>query len=86
VPHGKKLRLTRHTPKTITTKTAPRAELERTQAEGGMAVEDKELVAGRRALATVVVDTEGWPIAAVELAVPAQAYTRDEMLGNLAPR
>ena len=78
-----KLRLTRHTPKTITTKTALRAELDRIQAEGGMAVEDEEAVAGRRALAAVVVDTEGWPVAAVELAVPAQAYTRDELVEQL---
>jgi DNA-binding IclR family transcriptional regulator len=48
-----------------------------------MAVEDEEPVAGRRALAAVVVDTEGWPVAAVELAVPVQAYTRDELVEQL---
>lgn len=81
-----KLRLTRHTPKTITTKTALRAELERIQAEGGMAVEDEELIAGRHALAAVAIDTEGWPVAAVELAVPAQAYTRDELVEQLGSK
>lgn len=44
-----KLRLTRYTPTTITTKTALRTELERIAADGGVAVEDEELSAGRRA-------------------------------------
>jgi IclR family pca regulon transcriptional regulator len=75
-----KLRLTRRTPKTLTTKTALRAELDRIAARGGIAIEDEELLAGRRALATVVVDTECRPVAAVELAVPAEACTRSELL------
>lgn len=76
-----KLRLTRSTPNAITTKSALRAELERTAANRGVAVEDEELSAGRRAIAAVVVDAEGRPIAAVELAVPAEAYTHSELLG-----
>jgi DNA-binding IclR family transcriptional regulator len=48
-----------------------------------MAVEDEELAVGRRALAAVVVDAEGLPVAAVELAVPVQAYTREELLEHL---
>ncbi len=81
-----KLRLTQRTSKTIATKTALRAELERIVAEGGVAVEDPELLAGRRALAAVVVDTEGWPVAAVELTVPAAAYTSNELLEQLGPK
>jgi IclR family pca regulon transcriptional regulator len=81
-----KLRLTKRGPRTITTKTALRAELERIAAEGGLAVEDEELLAGRRAIAAVVVDGEGAAIAAVELAVPAQAYARERLLKELGPR
>lgn len=80
------LRLTRRGPKTITTKTALRAELERIIAEKGLAVEDEELLAGRRALAAVVVDEKGTAIAAVELAVPAGSYTREQLLKELGPK
>jgi IclR family pca regulon transcriptional regulator len=75
-----KLRLARRAPKTITTKTALRTELERILAGGGVAVEDEELIDGRRALAAVVADTEGQPVAAVELAVPAGAHTCSELV------
>ncbi len=81
-----KLRLTKRGPKTITTKTALRAELERILAGGGVVEEDEELLAGRRALAAVVVDGEGAAIAAVELAVPAQAYPGERLLKELGPR
>jgi IclR family pca regulon transcriptional regulator len=81
-----KLRLTKRAPKTLTTKTALRAELERIAAEGGVAVEDEELLAGRLALAAVVVDGEGTAIAAVEVAVPAKAYTREGLLKELGPK
>jgi DNA-binding IclR family transcriptional regulator len=40
--------------------------------------EDEELLAGRRAIAAVVRDTESQPVAAVELAIPTDAYTRPE--------
>jgi DNA-binding IclR family transcriptional regulator len=79
-----KLRLSRRTPRTITTKAALRTELERT-AEDGLAVEDEELLAGRRALAAAVLDTHGQPLAAVELAVPADAYTREQLVKQLGP-
>ncbi len=79
------LRLTRLTSSTITTKTAFRAELERIVVDGGVAVEDGELSVGRRATAAIVVDSEGQPIVAVELAVPADAYIRRELL-ELAPK
>jgi IclR family pca regulon transcriptional regulator len=81
-----RLRLARRTPKTITTKTALHAELERIVAEGGVAVEDEELSTGRRAIAAVVADVEGRPAAAVELAVPAKACTREELLDQFGPK
>lgn len=79
------LRLARHTRKTITTKTALRAELERIVSEGGVAVEDEEFSIGRRAIATVV-NVEGLPLAAVELAVPAVEYTRKALSELLGPK
>lgn len=80
-----RLRLSRRTPKTITKKAALRAELEATAAEG-LAVEDEELLAGRRGLAAAVLDEQGEPLAAVELAAPADAYTRAELVGQLGPK
>ncbi len=81
-----KLRLSKRGPKTIVTKTALRAELERIAADGGLAVEDEELLAGRRAIAVVVVDGEGGAIAAIDLAVPEPAYARERLLKDLGPR
>ncbi len=81
-----KLRLKRRAPKTITTKTALRAELERILAQGGIAIEDEEVCTGRRALAAVVADREGRPAAVIELTVPAQAYTPRELLEQLGPK
>ena len=80
------LRLTRRTPKTITAKTALRAELERIVVKSRVAIEDEELSAGRRAIATAVMDPEGRPIAAVELAVPAEAYTDKALLTKHGPQ
>jgi IclR family transcriptional regulator, KDG regulon repressor len=79
------LPLTRHTAKTIVTKTALHAEFARIVAEGGVAIEDEECSAGRRAIAAVVQDTEGRPVAVVELVVPAEAYAHKELL-RLGPR
>lgn len=79
------VRLARRTPKTITAKAALRDELEAT-AEHGWAVEDEELLVGRRALAAAVLDEQGSPLAAVELAVPAGAYTRKQLVEKLGPK
>jgi DNA-binding IclR family transcriptional regulator len=81
-----KLRLRRRTPKTIVTKGALRAELERIVSEGGVAVEDEELHDGRCALAAVVPDTGDRLIATVELTVPVQAYTRNELTEQFGPK
>ncbi len=79
------LRLTRRTPKTIVTKTALRAELQPILAKDGVVIDNEESSAGRCALAPAVADTEGRPVAVVELVVPAEAYTRKKLL-DLAPR
>ncbi len=81
-----KLRLTKRGPKSTTTKTALRAELNRIADEGGLVMEDEELLAGRRAIAAVVVDGEGAAVAAVELAVPAQAFAGGQLVKKLGPR
>jgi DNA-binding IclR family transcriptional regulator len=80
------LRLGRRGPKTITTKTALRAELERVLAGQGVAIEDEELLAGRRAVAAAVLDKDGHAVAAVELAVPVQACSREELLAQFGPK
>ncbi len=80
-----KLRLTRRTAKTIVTKTKLRAELELLVAGDGVATEDEEFSAGRRAVAAAVTGADGWPVAAVELGAPAGAYTREELLDHLGP-
>ncbi len=51
-----------------------------------MAIEDEELLAGRRAIAVAVLDKEGRAVAAVELAVPAQAYSREELQAQFGPK
>ena len=80
-----KLRLTKRGPKSITTKTALREELERVLRRG-VALEDEELLAGRRAIASVVVDGDGVAVAAVELAVPASAYASEQLVKSSARR
>lgn len=81
------LHLTRRAPRSIATKTALRTELERIAAsDDGLAVEDEELFAGRCALAAPVEDGEGKALAAIELAAPADAYTRAQLLEQLGPR
>ncbi len=79
-----KLHLSKRGPNTIMTKTALRVDLERTASEE-VAVEDEELLAGRLAIAAVVVDTEGAPVGAVELAVPTSAYAREQLQKELGP-
>jgi DNA-binding IclR family transcriptional regulator len=80
------LQLRRRGPKSIDTKKALRVEFEQVVAKGGVAVEDEELSAGRRAIAAAVMDQEDRPVAAVELAVPAEAYTGKALLAELGPK
>lgn len=76
-----RLQLKRHGPKAIATKKALRAELEEIGAHG-FAIEDEELIVGRRALAAAVVDGEGRAVAAVELAVPSRVCASELMAGT----
>ena len=79
------LTLRRHASRTLTSTKALRAELSRIAAAGGVAVEDEELHAGRCALATTVLDADRRQVAAVEVAVPATAYTIGELLEHVGP-
>ncbi len=79
-----KLRLVKYGPKTIATKAALREELARGLAREGVALEDEELLAGRRAVAAAV-EVENGAVAAVELAVPASEYTCEQLL-DMAPK
>ena len=72
-------------PTTFTSKKALRRELARIAAPGSVVVENEELLAGRRALATTVLDSDRQPIAAVEIAVPATAYTIGELVEHVGP-
>ncbi len=72
-------------PSTFTSTKALRADLARIAAAGGVAVEDEELLAGRRALATTVFDGDRRPVAAVEVAVPATAYIVGELVERVGP-
>ncbi len=80
-----RLQLTRRTPKSIATAAALRGELRRI-ATGEAAVEQEELLLGRCAIAAVVPDEQGQPFAAVDLAVPADAYTREELTEEFGPK
>ncbi|HXB64635.1 MAG TPA: IclR family transcriptional regulator [Solirubrobacteraceae bacterium] len=76
------LKLQRLGPNTLTSKAALRAELERiATGDDAIVVEDEELLSGRRALAAAVLDGEGRPGAAVELAVPG-AYAVEELVSS----
>jgi IclR family transcriptional regulator, pca regulon regulatory protein len=79
------LQLTRRTPKTIVTKGALRAELERI-ASGTVAIEEEELLPDRCSVAGVVTGSGGELLVAVDLAVPAGAYTNEELISQLAPK
>ena len=53
--------------------------------EDGIAVGDEELAAGVRTLAAPVISPEGEVIAAIGIPVPADAFTREELLEVLGP-
>jgi IclR family transcriptional regulator, pca regulon regulatory protein len=76
------LDLTRRGPKSITSKRALRAELEQVR-EDGLAVGDEELAPGVRTLAAPVIGPDGEVLAAIGMPVPADAFTREELLDVL---
>jgi IclR family pca regulon transcriptional regulator len=53
--------------------------------EAPVAVEDEQLGEGRRALATAVLDDDGAPLAAIEIAVPARTFSCEALLAAFAP-
>ncbi len=79
-----KLKLRRNGPKTLASKATLRAELECIATKGDVAVEDEELLADRRAFGAAVSGSDGSPLAAVELVVPAAGRTREELVAGFA--
>jgi IclR family pca regulon transcriptional regulator len=79
------LTLTQIAPSTLASTKALRVELARIAAADGVVVEDEELLADRRALAATVLDSDRWPVAAVEVAVPSTAYTVGELVEHVGP-
>jgi IclR family pca regulon transcriptional regulator len=77
------LELARCGPKSITSKRALRVELEQVR-ENGLAVGDEELAPGVRTLAAPVVGPEDEVVAAIGIPVPADAFTREELIEVLA--
>jgi IclR family pca regulon transcriptional regulator len=73
------LDLTRRGPKSITSKRALRVELEQVRIDG-LAVGDEELAPKVRTLAAPVMSPEGEVIAAIGIPVPADAFTREELV------
>jgi IclR family transcriptional regulator, pca regulon regulatory protein len=71
-------------PRTITSKKALRAELERV-AKAGIALEDEELEAGQYAIAAPVRDESGEVVAAVTLSAPGAAISLRELRDALGP-
>jgi len=78
------LELTRRGPKSITSKRALRAELQKVREEG-IALGDEELAAGVRTIAAPVYDPDGEVIAAVGVPVPADAYSPEELRKAVGP-
>jgi IclR family transcriptional regulator, pca regulon regulatory protein len=76
--------LTRHGPNTILTKKGLREEIERVQ-EDGVALSDEELAPGVRSIAAAVKDSSGGQRLAVDVNVPAGAYTAEQLRARLAP-
>lgn len=72
-----------YTSKTLTTAEAVRADLEIT-AQRGYAVNDEELARGLRSAAAAVLNANNYPIASINVAVPARVTT-DEIHTMLAP-
>jgi IclR family pca regulon transcriptional regulator len=72
------LELTRRGPKSITSKRALRAEIERVRADG-LALGDEELAPGVRTLAAPVTGPDGEVVAAIGIPVPAEAFTPEEL-------
>jgi IclR family transcriptional regulator, pca regulon regulatory protein len=77
------LKLKRHTPNTITSKTELRAELN-AMAEHGIAVDGQEHTSGQHAIAAPIRDELGIA-AAIALSAPGSRITLEEMVDHLTP-
>jgi DNA-binding IclR family transcriptional regulator len=75
----------RWTERTIASRAAFEAELERTR-ERGFGVTDQEMIDGLRAVASPIFDHHGTPIGALSVALPVQACSLDELLTGIGPR
>lgn len=73
------------TERTITTPAALREELMRVR-EQGWSIVDQELEEGVCALAMPIRDVSGEVVAAINVAVNASRWTREEMIGQMLPR
>jgi IclR family pca regulon transcriptional regulator len=73
------LDLPRRGPNSITSKRALRSELDQVR-EDGWAIGDEELAPGIRTIAAPVMDREGEVVAAIGMPVPAETFTREELL------
>lgn len=60
-------------------------ELERVRKKG-YAVNDEELSIGNRSVAAPILDEKGYAVAAIHIAVPTTAYTRNQIDKKLAPQ
>jgi IclR family pca regulon transcriptional regulator len=78
------LDLTREGPNSIVSKRALRTELELVRTEG-LAVGDEELAPGVRSIAAPVFDREGRVAAAIGIPVPADEFSRDELVKLFGP-
>jgi IclR family pca regulon transcriptional regulator len=79
-----RLELPKRGPNSLTSKRALRSELEQVLADG-YAVGDEELAPGVRTLAAPVTGPDGAVLAAIGMPVPADAFSREELLEVLLP-
>jgi len=83
-PIIEKMKFQALTPRTITDLKTMRRALTQIRAQG-YATNDEELVIGNRALAAPIFDSQGWSIAALNVAAPTKRYTMEEMVERFVP-
>jgi DNA-binding IclR family transcriptional regulator len=78
------IELTRHGPRTITDKSALVAELDRIGV-GGVVLSDEETTQGARSIAALVARPSGERSLAIDVTVPSDAYTAEQLLEQFGP-
>ncbi len=78
------LKLDRRGPNCITSKKSLLAELELTRGQG-YGIEDEELAIGRRSIAGLVMGGPGELRAAIDVVVPADAFSRAQLIDRVGP-